>query len=89
MVVTTTQHSPLSTKNSALSTRHSALSTLCSGLLSLLVLSYNVAVNLLLLFLDYNIVNLDLVCELHSEYSRQFVASVLGISLVVGILGNF
>ena len=57
-------------------------------LLSLLVLSYNVAVNLWLLFLDYNNVNSDLVCAIHSEYSRQFVASVLGISFVVGILGT-
>ena len=46
------------------------------------------AVNLWLLFLDYNNVYSDLVFALHRESSCQFVASVLGISIVVGILGN-
>ena len=38
--------------------------------------------------LDFNNVHSDLVCALHPETSRQFVASILGIPLVVGILVN-
>ena len=30
----------------------------------------------------------DLVCAVHKETSRQFVASVFGMPLAVGILGN-
>ena len=57
-------------------------------LLPTLVESYSGAVNLWVLVCTIENVYPDLMCAVHLETSRQFVASIFGIPLVVGLLSN-